>query len=99
MQSLLFLVLFLFSSAEAKTIVVKIEATKFIPEQIEAQVGDTITWDNKDFFPHTATALDKSFDSHSILSGKTWSLQVKKTGTFKYKCLFHTVMSGTLKVH
>ena len=99
MKSLLFLFFVFFSFAEAKTVQVKIEATKFIPEKVEAQVGDTIVWDNKDFFPHTATALDRSFDSQSIPSSKSWSFRVTRPGTFKYKCLFHTVMSGTLIVH
>lgn len=98
MKSLLLLIGFFLFRVEAKTLVVKIEATKFFPEKLEAKVGDTILWDNKDFFPHTATAVDKSFNSNSIPSMKSWSFKVQKKGTYHYKCLFHPVMSATLIV-
>jgi plastocyanin len=104
MKSLLFLFLFLllfplsFSGAVAKTIAVKIEAMQFIPNKVQANVGDTIEWNNKDFFPHTATALDKSFDSKSIPSQQKWVTKVQKPGTFKYQCLFHPVMKASVIV-
>jgi plastocyanin len=99
MKSLLSLLLFfILSVAESKTIAIKIEAMKFTPNNVNAKVGDTIEWDNKDFFPHTATALDNSFNSNAIPSMKSWSLKVKKPGTFKYKCIFHPNMFGSFVV-
>jgi len=83
--------------AQAKEIKVNIENIKFDPPNVEAHVGDKITWVNKDLVPHTATA-EKVFDSKSIDPGKTWSTKLKKKGTLTYKCLFHPTMLGTIDV-
>ena len=79
------------------THIVEIEAMKFKPETLTVKSGDTITWINKDFFPHTATAI-KFFNSRSIPATKSWSYKAKSPGTFPYKCLFHPTMKGTLIV-
>src|SRR3569833_257264 len=43
--------------AKAHTIV--IEAMQFSPATLEVRSGDTVTWQNKDAFPHTVTADKK----------------------------------------
>ncbi|MDO8310966.1 MAG: hypothetical protein Q7T25_03405, partial [Sideroxyarcus sp.] len=42
-------------SAHAEIITVKIEKMAFTPAEINAKVGDTIEWINKDILIHTAT--------------------------------------------
>ena len=42
-------------AARAETIVVVIDKLAFAPDAIEAKVGDTIEWVNRDPFAHTAT--------------------------------------------
>jgi plastocyanin len=85
-------------SQSAKTHVVVIEGVKFIPETIELNLGDTVTWKNKDAFPHTATAEDKSFDSGSFGANRSWTFKARKKGIFPYVCTLHPTMKGTLVV-
>jgi plastocyanin len=42
--------------AAAKDHQVSIEGMKFVPETVEVAPGDTVTWTNKDFVPHTVSA-------------------------------------------
>jgi len=54
------------SGTEANTHIVDISDLTFSPQSLEVKVGDTITWVNNDFIPHTATAVDKSWDSKNL---------------------------------
>jgi plastocyanin len=87
-----------YSQAPSKTHEVVIEGMKFIPETIEVNIGDTVTWRNEDAFPHSATATDKSFDSSSVGANRAWTFTATKKGTFPYVCTFHPTMKGTLVV-
>jgi plastocyanin len=71
---------------------------KFVPETLTVKAGDTVLWVNKDFFPHTATAHDRSFDSRDIATNKSWKYVAKKKGTFSYICTLHPTMKATLIV-
>lgn len=96
----LFLVLSLFCmSAYAASHTVIIEGMEFVPQKLSVNAGDSVTWINKDFFPHTATALDKSFNSRNIPADKSWTLTAKEKGKFNYKCLLHPPMKGELRVN
>ena len=86
------------TAAGAATHTVVMEAVAFQPATLTVSAGDTIQWVNKDAFPHTATADDKSFDSGEIAAGKSWKLVAKKKGTFAYICAYHPTMKGTLVV-
>src|SRR3569832_2426900 len=72
------------SLAKAHTIV--IEAMQFSPATLEVRSGDTVTWQNKDAFPHTVTAEDRSFDSGSIAYERAWTFKADKKGVFPYAC-------------
>lgn len=61
------------------------------------QVGDTITWVNKDSVPHTVTARDKSFDLR-VAPGQSKTMTADKPGSFAFYCIYHAMMRGTLKV-
>jgi plastocyanin len=76
---------------------VTIEATAFSPVDTTLKVGDTITWVNRDPFPHTATARG-AFDSNTIRAGKSWTWRATKTGEFAYVCAFHPTMKGRVRV-
>ncbi|HEX2828521.1 MAG TPA: cupredoxin family copper-binding protein [Burkholderiales bacterium] len=82
----------------AATHTVIMEAVGFQPPSLTVNAGDTVVWTNKDPFPHTATAQDKSFDSGEIAAGKSWKLVAKKKGTFAYVCTYHPTMKATLVV-
>jgi plastocyanin len=71
----------------------------FAPAEIQASVGQTITFTNKDSAPHTATATDGAkFDSGQLDQGKSFSYTAKKAGTIKFVCSFHPNMTGTITV-
>jgi plastocyanin len=84
-------------AAQAETIQVTIQNLVFSPAEVDAKVGDTIEWVNKDVFVHTATARDGTFDV-SIPAKKTGTLVVQKAGEIAYYCRFHPNMTGNLKV-
>lgn len=81
-----------------KTHVVEIEAMQFSPPILEVEAGDTVVWRNRDFFPHTATAEVKGFDSGDIRGGGSWQLKVERKGKFPYICTLHPGMKGVLVV-
>jgi plastocyanin len=84
-------------SAHAATIQISMENLIIAPSETTAKVGDTIEWNNKDIFAHTATARNGDFDV-TIAPKKTATLVLKKAGTVDYYCRFHPNMKATLVV-
>ena len=84
--------------AARETHTVVIVGMKFEPESLTVKRGDAIVWVNKDFFPHTATAQGRAFDSRDIVTNKNWKYVANKEGTFPYICTLHPTMKGTLIV-
>lgn len=82
--------------AQAATIEVTIDKMAFSPAAIEAKVGDTIEWTNKDAFVHTATA--KGGFEVMLPVKKSGSVTVDKAGTFDYYCRLHPNMKGRVTV-
>ena len=76
---------------------VTIEAMQFTPATLTVKSGDTITWVNRDMFPHTATATER-FDSTVIAPGESWSHRLTSPGEFPYLCTLHPPMRGTIRV-
>ncbi|MGZ3696000.1 MAG: cupredoxin domain-containing protein [Bdellovibrionota bacterium] len=86
-------------SASAKDIQVKIEGMSFVPKNIQAKVGDTITWTNQDILPHTVTDLKKSkplMNSGTLLPGASFQFKVLRSGNIHYGCLLHPTMSAQI---
>jgi len=77
---------------------VTIEGMKFAPERIEVAVGDTITWINKDFLPHSVTAPAARLESGDLASSQTWKFTPRKKGEIDYICRLHPVMRGVVVV-
>ena len=69
---------------------------KFSPEVLSVKPGDRIVWINQDIVPHTATALDKSWDTGAIGSNESKEMVVKKAQTLSYYCFYHPVMTAKL---
>ena len=82
--------------AQAETIQVTIDRLVFSPATVEAKVGDTIEWMNKDVFAHTATV--KGGWEVIIPPKKSASLTLKTVGPVDYFCRFHPNMKGRLVV-
>ncbi len=79
-----------------------IQDASFSPGTINASVGATIHWINKDGFAHTVTALNSSaFDSGVIPAGQSYVLTITnslKPGSYYYVCEIHPNMIGLLNV-
>jgi plastocyanin len=84
------------ADAPAKNTVV-LEGTGYQPASLTVKRGTTVSFVNKDPFPHTVTAPGK-FDSKDIAAGKTWKYKATKAGHFDYICTLHPNMKGTLVV-
>jgi len=81
---------------QAETIQVTIDKLVFSPATVEAKVGDTIEWVNKDVFAHTATV--KGGWEVMIPPKATASRTLKTVEAVDYFCRFHPNMKGRLDV-
>jgi plastocyanin len=87
------------ASATGSGTTVDIANFAFAPADIQAKVGDKITFVNKDSAAHTATATEGAkFDSGSLDQGASFAYVAKKAGTIKFVCSFHPNMTGTITV-
>jgi plastocyanin len=86
-----------FVPARAKTVQVVIDKLVFTPAEVNAKVGDTIEWINKDALAHTATATNGDWN---VVTGPKQSGRVvlKKVGAVDYFCKYHPNMKGRVIV-
>jgi plastocyanin len=82
--------------AQAETIHVVIEKLGYEPAQINAKVGDTVEWENRDVLAHTATVRG-DWDV-LIPAKKTASIVLKKAGDVEYYCRFHPNMTARIVI-
>jgi plastocyanin len=84
------------------TCTVDMQNAAFSPGTINASYGSTVTWVNKDGFPHTVTAFNTSaWDSFLIPPGQTFTLLITTSlapGSYYYYCSVHPFMIGLLNV-
>ena len=85
------------AAAAAHSYTVVIDKMKFGPLPSGLAKGDSITWVNRDFLRHTATAADHSFDV-DLMPGKAQRIVVTKSGTIPFACRYHPGMKGALQV-
>ena len=95
--ALLLLVAPSMAAAAPRTHVVTIEKMKFGALPADLRAGDTIVWDNRDMFRHTATAKDGSFNV-DLFPGARGKTLVRKAGAIAFLCKYHPGMRGVLKV-
>jgi plastocyanin len=60
--------------------------------------GSTVTFVNKDFFPHNVRSDAAHLRSGQIDPDGSWSVELKTPGTFNYVCTLHPGMKGVLRV-
>ncbi len=82
--------------ALAETFQVTIDKLVFSPANVNATVGDTIEWFNKDILVHTATV--KGGWDVMIPAGKSTRLVLDKVESADYYCRFHPNMKGKVTV-
>jgi plastocyanin len=82
---------------QAETIQVTIDKLVFSPSEVDARVGDTIEWINKDALAHTATATNGDWNV-VIAPRQSGRVVLKKTGAADYFCKYHPNMKGRVVV-
>lgn len=85
-------------SAAAGQVAVTIKDFAFGPADIQAKVGDTITFTNGDSAPHTATLDDGSCSTGTISPSSSDGLTFTAAGTYPFHCKIHSQMKGTITV-
>ena len=77
----------------------------FDPTEITIGVGESVTWTNMDFVPHTATSgnpgdadLGSVFGSANLFQSGTFAHTFDEPGEFVYFCEVHPVMMRDAKV-
>lgn len=86
------------ASAQAATHTITIAGMTFDPATVRLAPGDRVVWLNRDLVPHTASALDGSFESGRIDPGQQWSVVFAAAGAIDYVCAYHPAMQGRLEV-
>ena len=84
--------------ARAENTVVKIDNFTFNPPRLTVKTGATVTWENGDDIPHTATAAKMQFKSKVLDTGEAFSFTFTSPGTYEYFCALHPHMTGTIVV-
>ncbi len=89
-----------FAKSAQRSILHTVEITnfQFSPATLQVRVGDWIKWVNLDIVPHTATALDSSWDTGELKPNESAEILVKAKHAEPYLCLFHPNMRATLQV-
>jgi plastocyanin len=77
---------------------VVIENMQFTPAALTVSKGERVVWVNKDLFPHTATADDRTFDSKEIAANASFTYVAAKPGEYPYGCTLHPTMKAKLMV-
>jgi plastocyanin len=78
--------------------VVTISGYRFTPDMVAIRPGQTVAWINKDGPTHTVTSDDNAWDSVVLLPGQRFALTLGKPGVYRYSCLVHPSMRGTIIV-
>ncbi len=84
------------NKAQGKTI--SMDGTAFVPNEVTIKVGETVTWINKDPFPHTVSSISGHFHSQEIGPDQQYRFTPTMAGRFPYVCTLHPGMNGTLIV-
>src|ERR1700683_4503239 len=84
--------------ATQATAIVKIENFAFMPKELDIAAGTTVTWQNDDDVPHTATSKDdpQIFDSGPLDTDDKFSFTFSKPGRYAYYCQVHPHMTGVI---
>jgi plastocyanin len=72
----------------------------YSPENVTVVIGvnNTVTWVSHSLSFDTVTGVNGTFDSGSIAPGQTYSHTFTSPGTYRYLCVYHPWMVGTVTV-
>jgi plastocyanin len=86
------------TSSEAGAVTAGMENFAFVPADVTAAVGETITWTNADSAPHTVTLDDGACDTGNIAQNASAGLVFDAAGSYPYHCTVHPNMTGTITI-
>jgi len=88
------------SAAFAAELDVDIVGLDYDPAQLDAAVGDTVTWTNLDPEPHTVTSLPDATEQFDAMlqQGESFSYTFTEDGFNPYFCTLHPDMQGDVLV-
>lgn len=81
-----------------RTHIIEISGMGFQPAELNARIGDTIVWVNRDLLAHTATDIASGWSSPSLAMGGRWQWVPTQAGAVRYRCAFHPVMEASILV-
>ena len=84
--------------ARAGANAVVIQNFAFHPQKVTVAKGDTLKVTNADDTVHTFSAKNNSFDTGELDGGKTATVSLNQSGTFRFFCKIHNFMTGALVV-
>ncbi len=70
----------------------------YVPDSFTVSVGNHVVWFNRDTKAHTVTGVTNAFDSGNMPNGALYSVTFNQSGTYKYYCVYHPWMKGTIVV-
>lgn len=85
------------SNSPTQAATVTIKNNNFSPASLNVKAGSQVTFKNEDAGLHTATADDGSFNTGNIESGKSATVTISKSAT--YKCGIHSSMKGSINLN
>lgn len=77
---------------------VEIADFAFAPEEVHVPAGTEVTWTNADPAPHTVTGEAGTFDSGTLDPDQAFAFRFDAPGIYRYACLIHPTMRGTVHV-
>jgi plastocyanin len=86
------------SGAAAKTVNVDISKAGFVPSAVTIDVGDAVTWTNKDTDNHQVVCKDCPFTSPVLKPNETFSFTFAKAGKFTTEDPLNGGKKGTVTV-
>ena len=85
------------AAAAPHTYTIVVDKMKFGAFPRTCSAGDTIIWVNRDFFRHSATAADHSFDVDLPAGKKAGRRCSKVAASIPFVCRYHPGMRGVLQ--
>lgn len=84
------------ASAHDGTVHIRIKGFAFDPDPATVKPGEALEFTNEDQVPHTATAVDGSWDTGLIAPGEKTTITFEAGLGTDYFCRFHPNMRATL---
>lgn len=86
------------SADPGETVTVQMANFAFHPGTIQVEVGQTVTWVNRDSVGHNVVFNETDQVGPMLGEGEQWSFRFDEPGTYTYYCAPHPFMTGTVVV-